>query len=179
MVLALGAALLLSGGVTAAHGQEAGAAADTTSWTTKAIPKTHLTVQYPSSWRVFKPRSITGQAVVLKVGDPKSDGDNLVVIIYTGKDAFWYHDLAEYQAVAEASAEFSDGEVVGSASPGRVGTMPSYRHIESYMLHKLPVLFGNLEILQAKGIVVTFSVTVDSNEMDLVEGIINSVKATV
>ncbi len=57
--------------------------------------------------------------------------------------------------------------------------MPSYRHIESYMLHKLPVLFGNLEILQAKGIVVTFSVTVDSNEMDLVEGIINSVKATV
>jgi hypothetical protein len=168
------------------------AVADTKPWATKAVPHTNLTVEYPSNWKLYKqPSRGSGATVALVTGDPSSRGDSLRVLIYTGKDATWPSDLAEYQEGVEQSARFGDGEVVGSAAAGSVGTMPAYSHLMSYergmvpvrlgrKAYKLrhdPVVFGHLEVLQANDVVVTFGVTADPGELDRGHEIINSVKA--
>ena len=91
--------MLLGAFIVAVSSVGASADVDTTAWTTKAVPKTPFTVNYPSTWKVEKPKSVTGHTVVFRSRD-RRNGDNLVVIVYTGKDASWYRDLAEYQQVA-------------------------------------------------------------------------------
>jgi len=47
------------------------------------------------------------------------------------------------------------------------------------MLNKTtPVLYGDLEVLQRASYVVTFAVTVDADEGDILQGFFESIKAT-
>jgi hypothetical protein len=47
------------------------------------------------------------------------------------------------------------------------------------MLNKTtPLLYGDFEVLQRAGYVVTFAVTVDADEGDILQGFFESIKAT-
>jgi hypothetical protein len=172
-VLVVSAALALSGGVGLSD-DAASAAADRASWTTATIPKTRLTVEYPSNWNVVQATSSTGAEGLLKVVDP-INGDNLIVWLFRGKKAYWYSSLAEYRQVAQASARQTGGKAF-TVGKSTIGDWPAFSHIESVMGNNGLLLYGDMDVRLKKGLVVGLGINVGWQEVDVVQGILHSVR---
>jgi hypothetical protein len=149
---------------------------DTAAWVTKPIRGTNLTVKVPDGWKDMTPSIVPSgdRQVALRMAE-RIPGDNLIVNLNQGAMSSWYENLSAYKKSAQASVAFSKGKLVRSPEQIAVGSLPAFRHIESYRLSGDAVHYGNMEILMKPGLVVTLSITVGKKNAATVLGVLDSV----
>ncbi|MFN8025135.1 MAG: hypothetical protein U0W40_01910 [Acidimicrobiia bacterium] len=144
-------------------------------WTVEAVPGSDLRFSFPGTWQVASseqlarlraamPTEGTGIDMLLAVIDPAGANDNISVNRYSGTDAAeWWTNFAEFRSTMELSADQSDGKVVAMGKR-RVGGRPLYWSIERDPdpIVGVPMLFTEIELREAKDVVLTFSVTIST-----------------
>jgi hypothetical protein len=161
--------------------------ADDAAWTTEQVPGLDVVVRYPEGW-VHAPVSELQQQVgtqakvLLAAGDPDPNGtgDNVLVNRFTGRNAAWYGELADYRAEVEGAAAQHGGKVL-SIGARKVAGRPAYWSVEQEIDGRLgrPVLYGDVQIRTAKHAVVTVFVTMaatGASARATVDGIVRGVR---
>jgi hypothetical protein len=160
---------------------------DDTTWVTEVVPGTEISVRHPAAWTLAPTELLQEQVgdkettVLLSVIDAAGNQDNFAVNRFTGTKAYWYRGLGEYKKTVKESAHFSDGKVV-SVAKTKVGRMPAYRHVETYVDPTVggKVFYGDIEIREGKGSVLTLAATISADRPHarrLVESLLDDVAA--
>jgi hypothetical protein len=168
---------------------------DTSDWVTDPVPGTTISVKHPATWTKGSSDVVQRlQAQVQgKYGPASKDvtvvlaiahvgiGDNLTVNRFGGKTAYWYSGLGEYKKTVKYSADYSHGKLV-SVAKAKVGRMPAYRHVETYVdpQAKQRIYYGEIEIRPSKDAVLDVIVNVAAatpNARRTVEAMLDGVTA--